>query len=240
MSQPRLRREWRGVLPRSDERARCVFPVGSRRRAAEFSPALRGHRALEVAGGASSALWKAAGARGESGLGIDAEDGCRAEGVGRFAQAAGGSCGAQSSGPTATRISLGKPLSEKAGLAGSAFLFHAILRAEKFAGLSFERREAKAHGSGGDESARAANVKSAASVQSSEARPLQARTKRVSAKCEGRAAVARLSAYFFFFFCSRRHCHGGVGSLSCQRPRRSLRAMASSSFQVLQMSLVQK
>ncbi len=69
-------------------------PVGRGRRAAEFSPALRGRRTFEVAGARARRCGmppghagRVAGARPADGCG----DGCPAEGVRRFAQTAGGS-----------------------------------------------------------------------------------------------------------------------------------------------------
>ena len=111
-------------------------PVGRGRRTAEFSPALRGIHAFEVAGGASSALWNAAGARGASGRGspggLMRKTDARRKASGALLRLRGGPCGARSSGPSATRIRTEQQFSEKAGLAGSAFF---IARAGTHAGL---------------------------------------------------------------------------------------------------------
>lgn len=222
-------------------------PVGrGGRRAAEFLPALRGRRTFEVAGGVSSACGMPPGARGERpgpARRIDAEDGCPAEGVRRFAQTAGGPCGARSSGPSATRMSLGKTTFRKGRACGLCFFIardfargkvcRAVMGKTQSKGARFGRRGLPA---------RVANGKSVTALSAEVCPPQTAGQgtfrRRLGKMRQGRIAGA--SIYFFFFFCSRRHCQGGVGSLSCQRPRRSLRAMASSSFQVLQMSLVQK
>lgn len=160
----------------------------------------------------------------------------------------GGPCGARSSGPSATRMSLGKTTFRKGRACGLCFFYCTRFRArESLQGCHGEdvkqRRTVRA------ERGRAKAVckdcqREARGLPVRRGSPLAAAGKglfrRRFGKMRWQGRVALSPSYFFFFFCSRRHCQGGVGSLSCQRPRRSLRAMASSSFQVLQMSLVQK
>ena len=197
--------------------ARALRPWAEGRRAAEFSPALCGRRAFENAG-----------ARGASGRGSPGGL-MRKTDARRWRQAFCSGCGRLVWGAK-FRAECDKDIARDFARGKVCRTFMGKTQSK---GARFGRR---------GRPARAANEKSAAAL-SAGARPLQAREnafRRLPGKMRWQGRIARASIYFFFFFCARRHCQGGVGSLSCQRPRRSLRAMASSSFQVLQMSLVQK